>query len=485
MKRLLPLLLFSFAFSANAQNYELFPNPSDTLAFKGDAGNVIFMSFDSVDTQSSQTIYWPHREVHFSGYLGVYDCWAHRVDTSWFGYRISHEHNSNEFLFECDNLTFALQASKSNYSGDSIGWMNYGGDTLKLLATTIGKFQKTLFNNQVDSVIETEIKFVGKTGNIRFSYPDSVVNVAVSKNNGIQAFPFLQITPMYYSQVISENRNNERIDYKLLYRREIFDFGLGDEFHYYSQYRDLMNGAGSPGMWFNHTIIAKSFPAPDSVVYQISEKMKTFTIDYTNMTTTEVIKTDTITKGFGQLDILASDQPSFQSAPNIVGTKITFWLKDTLQQRGVHILNNFFVDTGGNCLQGFIEPFYDRQVYREGFGLIIEEDFNFPSKYEFRLIYAKKNSNGQTWGTPYHIGMNELALKTQLKLYPNPASDVLNIELPNGVQQLQVSILDQLGRELIKQSIDNKNHSIAVSALSPGTYFIKTDVSQAIPFVKQ
>jgi len=293
MKKLLPLLFFAFTFFTNAQNYELFPNASDTLAFKGEAGNVLFMSFDSVDTQAFQTNYWPHREVHFSGHNGIYDCWAHRIDTSWFGYKITHEHNSNEYLFECDKLAFTLKPSINSYSGDSIGWMNYGGDTVKLVASTIGKFQKTLFNNQVDSVIQTEIKFVGKSGNVRFSYPDSTVNIEVSKTNGIQAFPFLQVSPMYYSQVISENRNHDRINYKLLSRREIFDFEVGDEFHYFSQYFDVMNNTASPGTWLNHTIIGKSSPTPDSIVYQISEKMKTFTIDYINMPTTEVIKTDT------------------------------------------------------------------------------------------------------------------------------------------------------------------------------------------------
>lgn len=483
MKRLLPLLFFAFAFSANAQDYELFPNPSDTLAFKGQAGNVLFMRFDSIDIQSSQTIYWPHKEVHFSGQNGLNKCWAHQGDTSWFGYKITHDIILDEYLFECDKLFFSLKPSISSYNADSVGWMNYDGDTVKLLATSTGKFQKMLFNNQVDSVIRTEIKFVSKSGNILFSYPDSIVNIEVSKANGVQSFPFLQTKPMYYHQVISGNRNHERIDYHLLSRGEIFDFQIGDEFHYFSQYKNLMGGPYGPPIYINHKIIGVQYPKSDSVIYLISEKTKTYQIDPVNMTSTVIIQEDTISRSYGRLNDLINDNLSFESYPNMT-SPTAFWLSDSLNQSGVHIIENFFVDTGGTCLMNFLEPYYSDRTYIKKFGVIWEEYYNFPGYYYSTLIYAQKTT-GQTYGRPHHINLKEVAFENQLKIYPNPTSDNLNIELPDEIQSMKIVIIDQLGRKLIEQSINRENQSIPVENLTPGTYFIKTESGKAIPFVKQ
>lgn len=66
-------------------------------------------------------------------------------------------------------------------------------------------------------------------------------------------------------------------------------------------------------------------------------------------------------------------------------------------------------------------------------------------------------------------------------LYPNPASD--HIYFANISENLQGSIFNTLGQK-VKDFTTSSNHSIAVSELAKGTYFIKLDGSKALKFIK-
>jgi hypothetical protein len=61
----------------------------------------------------------------------------------------------------------------------------------------------------------------------------------------------------------------------------------------------------------------------------------------------------------------------------------------------------------------------------------------------------------------------------EAKVYPNPANDIVNVELPNGVNDAEISIVDALGREILKTSINSAFTNLSVSHLEKGTYFVK------------
>jgi hypothetical protein len=67
----------------------------------------------------------------------------------------------------------------------------------------------------------------------------------------------------------------------------------------------------------------------------------------------------------------------------------------------------------------------------------------------------------------------ELLKESEIEIYPNPVSDFLEIRLnePN-VHDLDISIIDQLGREKIHQLIDGHGGQVDVSALPPGIYVL-------------
>ena len=78
---------------------------------------------------------------------------------------------------------------------------------------------------------------------------------------------------------------------------------------------------------------------------------------------------------------------------------------------------------------------------------------------------------------PYNIilGTQDFEL-SKFKLYPNPVSSKLFIELPVTIQSADVEIFDYLGRNILKTVVSNVDNSVDVSSLSKGNYIIKLNV---------
>jgi Concanavalin A-like lectin/glucanases superfamily/HYR domain/Secretion system C-terminal sorting domain/Lectin C-type domain/SprB repeat len=69
-----------------------------------------------------------------------------------------------------------------------------------------------------------------------------------------------------------------------------------------------------------------------------------------------------------------------------------------------------------------------------------------------------------------YLGKKE---NTEIKVYPNPATDFINIENLDS-NKLNIRVLDELGREIISQTKSNDtNVKIPIGNISTGTYFIQ------------
>lgn len=83
-------------------------------------------------------------------------------------------------------------------------------------------------------------------------------------------------------------------------------------------------------------------------------------------------------------------------------------------------------------------------------------------------------------GTSYYIGLDELESHTKsVQLYPNPASNALNIKLSENVTVIRTSIYDLMGHKLLQGAFEP---TISVEGLAEGMYFISliTDEGQVI-----
>ena len=65
-----------------------------------------------------------------------------------------------------------------------------------------------------------------------------------------------------------------------------------------------------------------------------------------------------------------------------------------------------------------------------------------------------------------------------VKMYPNPANNVLNIDAKSNIEN--VSIYNLLGQEVISESVNKQSTSLNISSLQTGVYVVKTSIDGKI-----
>lgn len=81
------------------------------------------------------------------------------------------------------------------------------------------------------------------------------------------------------------------------------------------------------------------------------------------------------------------------------------------------------------------------------------------------------------WGTPLEIAVKTNHINynpsSEIELYTNPVSNILNIRSSFDVAHTMVIIFDQIGRVNMQFSMWDKVNRIDVSHLKPGLYIVK------------
>ena len=77
------------------------------------------------------------------------------------------------------------------------------------------------------------------------------------------------------------------------------------------------------------------------------------------------------------------------------------------------------------------------------------------------------------------VGFETLS-SSDIALYPNPASQLLTMEIPSNHRIGSIEILDLQGRIIFSQAYNSSNgkHQIPVSEISNGIYFISINTDQ-------
>ncbi|MBT0609068.1 T9SS type A sorting domain-containing protein [Aequorivita echinoideorum] len=76
-------------------------------------------------------------------------------------------------------------------------------------------------------------------------------------------------------------------------------------------------------------------------------------------------------------------------------------------------------------------------------------------------------------GENVELGINDLTL-SQISVYPNPTSDVLNLKVPSSVEVSNVAMFDVLGKQV---SVSYNNGVINTANLSQGIYMLKVETN--------
>ncbi len=103
------------------------------------------------------------------------------------------------------------------------------------------------------------------------------------------------------------------------------------------------------------------------------------------------------------------------------------------------------------------------------------------------VIYAKGSSTSYA----YHggnrgfttlsvtLGISENKLLS-FEMYPNPVSDVLNIQLPSGTDKAEVGVYDYTGRLVSSKTISSNDSSLDVQNISRGIYILRVTTNTKI-----
>jgi hypothetical protein len=76
-----------------------------------------------------------------------------------------------------------------------------------------------------------------------------------------------------------------------------------------------------------------------------------------------------------------------------------------------------------------------------------------------------------------NVGVEEIALEDQLNIYPNPVTDVLNVQWNNTNETANLSIRDLSGRLVLSERVANGNAVLELSNLSSGNYILELQMT--------
>ena len=93
--------------------------------------------------------------------------------------------------------------------------------------------------------------------------------------------------------------------------------------------------------------------------------------------------------------------------------------------------------------------------------------------------YSSGHSNRSATTLSVSLGISENNLLS-FEMYPNPVSDLLNIQLPTGTEKAEVSVFDYTGRLVSSKTISSNDTAIDVQKISKGIYMIRVAANNKI-----
>jgi hypothetical protein len=85
----------------------------------------------------------------------------------------------------------------------------------------------------------------------------------------------------------------------------------------------------------------------------------------------------------------------------------------------------------------------------------------------------------------FTVGIEENTAKPEVKMFPSPVSDLLNITFDKGVTNTNYRIIDLAGRTVLTGTIQGQTGSVNVTSLAQGTYWVQVANAKGIITTKQ
>lgn len=178
--------------------------------------------------------------------------------------------------------------------------------------------------------------------------------------------------------------------------------------------------------------------------------------------------------GFGKVWLITNNNNTF--TPNTItiniGDTVNFAI--TSYHNAQEVSDRTWADNGTTLLAGGFEvPF--------GGGLVLPDKLGVGKHYFVCKPHASLGMKGiiTVQGT---TAISENQQLSDISIYPNPATDRINIKAGSELPGTLYSITDQSGREVLNGKLDGVNTSLDISYLSKGFYFLKVGLKSENTF---
>jgi photosystem II stability/assembly factor-like uncharacterized protein len=224
----------------------------------------------------------------------------------------------------------------------------------------------------------------------------------------------------------------------------------------------------------------------------------------TTTNATDVYKTSNAWVSTSLLSSIPSPSPSIRSYDGKYGNIQTFGTNTVIISGSGNPVNNqtnfYHISTDGGSTWTIIYPQFNvptsilgNRIYKMSFYsaneyMALISDFLSGGPQASKGVYINTTGSG---GSSGNIGINELSFKNNtsfIKVYPNPATEVLNFEMENLDKKATLKIIDVMGKTVLEESIFESEKSISIEGLAKGLYFIRVEKDGSIAtskFIKE
>ena len=336
-----------------------------------------------------------------------------------------------------------------------------------------------------DSVKTISFQAIDSNGQ-NISHEVNNLNLKLSKNFGIlktiNFYSFPELNLGFLLQWLSEftliGFDNPETGIQNLTWKAVNDHNIGDELH--------TSGTTAYAYYYKYTetiekVLDKTISG-DSIIYNWENKVKISIQTPDSNTFTATV--DTITQ-------YITSNPEFDILPG-VAWQLSSWgdfYNANMMYQGEHgPVKTFGNET--NAVEKGTELFMGDTCYTPVIVCGCAADYTYYSglggpyyycnmgidQYIRELVYYKKD--GIEWGTPIDFTVNSNLIPIEQKpelvtVFPNPASDLVNIVFKGNTGEYRLQIVDNSGRKIAEYSLKGEDNSIDLSSFKKGIFLLR------------
>jgi len=465
--------MFSLSVGLTAQNYQTVVS-TNTTTFIGN--QVESIRIDSSFVVMGDSIFYPFYNIQHVGY----DCFL-PFSYSWIGKKIIIKENGYNYFINKDNDTVKI----NTLAQLNENWVAYETSNIIIMAEVI-KHDTLSFLGQTDSA--KTISFTAYNQSMdSISHPVNTMTIIISENFGLlKTVNFSQFAENTSPYSILQMYNllgmsSPPIGLVNLTWREIYDFEIGDEIHIVKGSSYISSSINYITEGYEMYIYLDKTTFPDSVIYKVVRTLQTVNRENSTITKNEYIHDTVISvcksNPYSNLDKLSGEVIGDY---NLTEVRIEFGdvpMKTFPSYIDIH--RNGQNEEDSCWIEVIKDGCFPSKYYLQGLGGPYHNCDYFMNRGYRELKYYKKGD--KTWGTPLSIDNIKRDNTNLVKVYPNPASDNIHIEIGNeewvgGT----IQIMNFMGQVVFTNTLTSNKETISIEHLSSGLYIIQYNVNNQI-----